>query len=351
MSDGGLLVYGAYGYTGRLVARAAVERGRSPTLAGRRRGPLEPLATDLGCRAIAFRLDEQSAVEAALENHDAVLNCAGPFAETCDPFVSACLATETDYLDLTGELDVFQTIHDRDPEATEAGVTLLPGVGFDVVATDCLASHLAERLPDATSLTLAFDARGGASDGTIRTAIRGLADGGRVRRNGTIERVPLAWRTRSVDFGDGPRETVTVPWGDVATAYHSTGIPDTTVYMAMHPDRITWLRRLRRLTPVLGLGPVKWLLSTLLAGGGDGPDAETRAECGARVWGEARAESASVSARLRTPNSYRLTVEAALAATRRVLDGGVDTGYQTPSTAFGPDFVVGLPDVEREDVD
>jgi short subunit dehydrogenase-like uncharacterized protein len=142
---------------------------------------------------------------------------------------------------------------------------------------------------------------------------------------------------------------VTVPWGDVATAYYSTGIPNTTVYVAMHPRTIAWFRRLRYLAPLLRLSPLRALLGRLVGNGG-GPDAETRDRTGARVWGEASDGTTSVVSRLRTPNSYSFTVASALAATRRVLEGGVDPGYQTPTTAFGPDFVLELPDVEREDV-
>ena len=348
--DGDLLLYGAYGYTGSLVAEAAADRGLDVTLAGRRRAKLRPLADDLGYEAVVFHLEDRAPITAALDNHEAVLNCAGPFVETAEPLVEAALATGTDYLDITGEIEVFEAIQDRDDWAREARVTLLPGVGFDVVPTDCLAAHLAERLPEADSLELAFESEGPPSDGTTRTSLRHLHEGGRVRRDGEIEAVPLAWEDRQIDFGEGPRTVVTIPWGDVATAYHSTGIPDVTVYMSMSPGSVTWLRRARYASPLLRLGVVRWLLAKLLARGGSGPDEETRAETGASVWGRAMADDgAEAVARLRTPNTYDLTVETALNAVEGVLAGDVDPGFQTPSTAFDPDFVLEVPGVERTD--
>jgi short subunit dehydrogenase-like uncharacterized protein len=346
---GDILVYGAYGYTGSLVAEAATDRGLPITLGGRNGGKLRSLADDLDRPVVQFRLDDDAAVRAAIDDHDVVLNCAGPFVHTADPLVEAAIETATHYLDITGEITVFEAIHARDERARDAGVTLLPGVGFDVVPTDCLGAHLADRLPEAESLELAFEAEGPASDGTTRTSLRHLHEGGRVRRNGEIERVPLAWRDREVDFGDGTRSVVSIPWGDVSTAYHSTGIPDVTVYMSMSPGSIRWQRRLRAVTPLLKLGTVRWLLGTLLASGGDGPDAETRAETGARVWGRASSENQAVESFLRTPNTYALTVDSAIEAAQRVLHDGVDPGFQTPSSAFGPDFVLDLPGVERSD--
>ena len=349
MSRDGLLVYGAYGYTGELVARAAVARGRTPTLAGRDSGRLRSLADELGRPSIAFRLDERAAVRAALEDHEAVLNCAGPFVDTYEPLVEAAVETGTHYLDLTGEIGVFRGIREYGAAARDAGVTLLPGVGFDVVPTDCLAAHLAGRCPEADRLRLAFEADGGASPGTVRTVIRHLHEGGRVRRDGDLEAVPLAWKTETVDFGDGERTVVSIPWGDVATAYHTTGIPNVEVYTSMHPARVRWLRRLRYLSPVLARRPVQWLLARLLVEG-DGPDATAREETGARVWGEAAGDGDRAVARLHTPNTYSLTVETALAAGARTVEGEAPSGFQTPAGAFGEAFVLEREGVELTDV-
>src|SRR6187402_1304471 len=110
--------------------------------------------------------------------------------------VDACLAERVPYLDITGEIAVFEAAAARDAEAKAAGVVLLPGAGFDVVPSDCLAAHLKRRLPSATSLALAFQVLGGVSRGTATTAVENLARGGMVRRAGKLVAVPAAYKTR-----------------------------------------------------------------------------------------------------------------------------------------------------------
>jgi short subunit dehydrogenase-like uncharacterized protein len=349
MSD--LLVYGSYGYTGRLVAETAVERGLDPTLSGRNRRRLRDQADDLGCAQTAFALDDASTVESAVADADAVLNCAGPFAETAEPMVDACLATGTHYLDITGEIDVFEAIADRDGAGEAADVTLLPGVGFDVVPTDCLAAHLADRLPDATELTLGFQGLDSVSPGTAKTTVGYLGEGGLVRRDGRLERVAPGSLTRRIDFGRGPITTAAIPWGDVSTAYHTTGIPNVEVYMALPTPAIWAMRAGSLFSPLLGAGPVQSALRSLVDATVSGPDERERERGRSLVWGEARTEAGErVVSRLETPETYALTAETAVEIAARVLDGDAPTGYQTPAGAFGPDLILDFPGTTREDV-
>ena len=170
------MLYGANGYTGRLAAREAVRRGSSPVLAGRNGDAVAALAQELGMPYQVFGLDDPQSVREALEGVKAVLHCAGPFSATSAPMVDACLATGTHYLDITGEISVFEAVHARHQEARRRDVVLLPGAGFDVVPTDCMAARLVEALPAATSLKLAFDAGGGPSPGTAKTSLERLED-------------------------------------------------------------------------------------------------------------------------------------------------------------------------------
>lgn len=349
----GWLIYGANGYTGELVAREAAARGLRPVLAGRRREAVEPLARELGCEARAFALDDVAAVRQGLRDVRAVLHCAGPFIRTWRPMAEACLEAGVHYLDVTGEIPVFEALAARDGEARRCGVTLLPGVGFDVVPSDCLAAHLKRRLPSATSLTLAFTISVGPSRGTARTALENLDRGGLVRRGGALTPVPAAWRRRRIDFGRGPRPAVSIPWGDVSTAFHSTGIPDIEVYMAMPGAAITALRLGRPFLPLFRSPRLRGWLLRRYETGPPGPTAEQRARGFSVVWGEARdRQGAAVSSRLRGPEGYTLTVHSSLAAVARVLQGEAPPGFQTPSRAFGPDFVLDLggPDIVREDI-
>ena len=191
------MLYGANGYTGELIAREAVRRGQKPILAGRNPAAIATLARELGCPSRSFSLDNHQTVVNARQGIALVLHCAGPFVETSAPMVTACLEARVHYLDITGEIAVFEAIFARDAEAKQRGVTLLPGVGFDVVPTDCLAAMLARKLPSANELWLAFSSPGAQlSRGTLKTMIEGIGEGGAIRRDGKIVRVPMAWDAR-----------------------------------------------------------------------------------------------------------------------------------------------------------
>jgi len=223
------MIYGANGYTGHLIAVEAKRRGLKPVLAGRSADPIHRLAAELGLPAQIFDLSDIVSSTAALLEIAVVVNCAGPFITTSGPMIKACLKSRTHYLDITGEIEVFVAAQRRQEDAKSAGVVICSGVGFDVIPTDCIAAVLKEALPDATHLVLAFDAKGPMSPGTARTMAESLRlgqRGGRVRRNGMIAEVPLAHSWRRVDFEGGSATAISIAWGDIATAWFSTGIPN-----------------------------------------------------------------------------------------------------------------------------
>ncbi len=343
------LLYGANGYTGELIARRARAQGERPVLAGRNAGAVGALAAELGFEHRAFALDDPAVVARGLEGIKAVLHCAGPFSRTAAPMAEACLRAGAHYLDITGEIEVFESMAARDAATRAAGLTLLPGVGFDVVPSDCLAAHLKRRLPTATQLALGFQGSATFSRGTATTMAENLHRGGAVRRDGRIVPVSAAWKTRVIDFGRGPVPAITIPWGDVATAYHTTGIPDIEVYMAA-PPRMRWLLRLARpVAPLLGTPTVQSLLKSRIRSGPRGPSAEHRARARSFLWGEARNASVAVVSRLETPEGYELTSRTALLAVQRAVKGGVPPGFQTPARAFGPDFILEVEGTTRRD--
>jgi short subunit dehydrogenase-like uncharacterized protein len=345
------LIYGAYGYTGELIAREAVRRGQRPVLAGRNAEAVRALGTELGLEHRAFSLDDARAADEALSGMKAVLHCAGPFVRTSKPMADACLRATAHYLDVTGEIDVFERLAARSAEAAAAGVMLLPGVGFDVVPSDCLAAHLKRRLPSATRLVLAFHSVGGLSRGTATTMVENLHRGGLIRRDGLLTPVPAAWKTRTVDFGRGPRTVVSIPWGDVATAYYSTEIPNIEVYTtATWPLRLA-MKASRLLRPLLASPAVQSFLTGRVRAGAPGPTAEQRARGRTVFWGEAtdKAGGRAVS-RLYGPEGYTFTTLTALAAVEQVLSAAAPPGFQTPAKAYGADFVLGIEGVKREDL-
>ena len=343
------LLYGANGYTGELIARRAVAEGERPLLAGRSPEPVGRLAAELGLDHRVFALDDAGAIERGLAGMKAVLHCAGPFSRTAAPMAEVCLRARVHYLDITGEIEVFEGMATRHEAARRAGVTLLPGVGFDVVPSDCLAAHLHRRLPSATHLALGFQGSGRLSRGTATTMVENLHRGGAIRRDGRIVRVPAAWNTRVIDFGAGPVSAITIPWGDVATAYHTTGIPNVVVYTAAPASTRRFLKLARPFAPLLGTAPVQALLMRRIHAGPPGPSAEHRARARMRLWGEARDATQVVVSRLETPEGYELTSRTALLALHRVLAGGVTAGFQTPGRAFGPDFILAVEQTSRRD--
>ncbi|WP_137939430.1 saccharopine dehydrogenase NADP-binding domain-containing protein [Chitinivorax sp. B] len=343
MSD--WMIYGANGYTGQLIAKQAAQLGLHPILAGRREGMIAELARQLGLEKRIFSLDQPDAIDRAMAGVKLVLNCAGPFSATSQPMIAACLRQRSHYLDITGEINAFEFAHGKHTAAHAAGIVLCPGVGFDVIPTDCVAAALKSAMPDATELVLGFSSKSRLSPGTAKTSVEGMAHGGKVRKNGQITTVPFAFKTRQIDFGDGDTHAVTIPWGDIATAFYSTGVPNIEVFMSMPPKMISQIRRLNWIRPVLGVGVVQRLLKTLIERRIQGPNEANRKSAPTWVWGEVRnAYGQTKTARIRTANGYQLTIDGSLYVVQQLLaEPSVPGGYYTPSLLLGPALVESLP--------
>jgi short subunit dehydrogenase-like uncharacterized protein len=332
------LLYGANGYTGALIARLAVQRGERPVLAGRSQQPITALAAELGLQHRVFGLTDPDAIRRGLDGMTAVVHCAGPFSATAGPMARACVNAGVHYVDITGEIEVFEELHQLHDRARAAGSVLLPGAGFDVVPTDCVAAMLAEALPGASRLDLAFMVGGGPSPGTAKSMVEGMRNGGKARIDGVIQTVPMGWRTIRAGFPSGPRTVTSIPWGDVSTAYYSTGIRDITTYTAvpaaaLRANQLLGLHRLLRLGPALRLAQAA-------AGRSAGPSEARRDRTRAEVWGRATAGERAAHATLTMPNAYDLTADSVLRAIAKL--GSVSPGTHTPSTAFGPRYVTEL---------
>jgi len=346
------MIYGANGYVGEAAVRLAVASGLQPIIAGRNEISLKKLANELGLKFRVFDLNDQNTVNDALKDVKVILHCAGPYIHTYQPMVEACLKNGTHYLDLTGEIPVYSAIAARGAEARARGVMLLPGVGFDVVPTDCLALHLKQRLPTATHLTLAFQSEGpaGLPPGTQKTAIELLTFGDRVRKAGRLQVPEESEKLRLIDFGNGPLQAVRLTWGDVYTAYHSTGIPNIEDYTVLPESTRKQMALMRSMAPLLKLPGLRILLKR---GVRPGATDSQRTRTSVHVWGEVMDEQGrKATARLHGPEAGLVwTTRAALAAVNKVLSGSAPTGYQTPASAYGPDFVLECEGILREDVD
>ncbi len=335
------LLYGAYGYTGKLTAAFATEFGLVPTLAGRNPEKLAALHQQLHHEYVCFDLSEVDKIVKEIEHFDLVLHTAGPFAHTAKPMIEACLKAKTHYLDITGEIEVFELAKSYDQRAKEAGIVVLSGAGFDVVPTDCTAKLLHKSLPDATHLELAFAGLGGQlSHGTAQTMLMNLGESGAVREDGKIKRVPLGHKQKWIDFGIKKRMTMTIPWGDVSTAFWTTQIPNIEVYTAVPPTMVNLQAWQWLYNPILSLSPVKKLLQTWVGNKITGPTAQEREEALSLVWGKVRnAEGETREARFQGLEGYTLTAKMSLLIAQKVLSGEFKTGYHTPAGLFGSGLI------------
>lgn len=343
------LIYGAYGYTGTLIAEEAVRQGHEPILAGRNREKLDALGTRLERETQIVSLDDDRRLRAVLDEVPAVLHCAGPFARTAPPMVQACLETGTHYLDITGEIPVLQALEARDEEAEARDVCLLPGAGFDVVPTDCLARGLSEQCPDANTLEIALHSVGGVSTGTLKTIIEQIGLGGQVRRDGQVVDVPPGWTSRTVDFAGHPRRVISIPTADVVTAGTSTGIPNVTAYLYLPSFLRKALRFSRFASGLFNWSFLQRLLKRAVDRWVENPSAAAREAGSTHVWASVRtAAGERRTARLQGPHAYTLTARAAVRATAQVVDADGPVGFQTPGTALGADFIDEIEGVETQ---
>lgn len=346
------LIYGSYGYTGKLIVEQAVKEGLRPLLAGRDEEQLRSQAEKYNLEYRAFPISDSAALDAALMEVVAVLHCAGPFVLTYRQMAEACLRTKRHYVDISGEIEGFEALAAMDGDAQRAGIMLLPGGGFDVVPSDCLIAYAAGKLSGATHLELFIKSiGGGVSRGTARSGIENSQRQGRIRRDGKIISVPNVWDSKYVDFGRGPSRLISMGWGDVSTAYHSTGIPNVTVYMSFPAVMVNLMRLTRFVGPILytrwARDFIKWLIGKFFA---PGPSRKQNENGFSLLIAEVTDGKQTVRAKLRTPEAYHLTALTSVEMMKRILSSDYKIGFQTPSKAYGTDFILGFNGVQREDL-
>jgi short subunit dehydrogenase-like uncharacterized protein len=346
------MIYGATGYTGQLVVAEAVRRGHKPLLAGRNPDKLEVLAARHDLEYVAFHLDDVSVIAEAIADMDVVYHAAGPFIHTSEPMRRACLATGTIYLDITGEIEIFERTFSFDDAARKNGVALISGVGFDVVPSDCIAAYVAQQVPGATLLETGIVGFYGASAGTTNSALEMMPGRWYGRRDGKLIDVPFAERSTTLVLPDGRKHhAVSVPWGDLSVAYRTTGIPNITSYMAMHPVAAMMGRISYPVGRVLlKNNAIRGMLTGLIDRIVDGPDEQSRTTGKSYIWGKASSPDGTVAeAWLEAPEPYEFTARAAVLAVERAAALEL-AGALTPAQAFGADFVLEIAGVRRIDV-
>ncbi len=345
------LLYGAYGYTGKLMVKMAKDFGLTPVLAGRNEAKLKEVADEAGYEYIVLDLTDTAKLEDTLQDFTVVLHAAGPFKFTAKPMMDACLKTKTHYLDITGEIAVFELGASKDENAQSAGIMVMPGVGFDVVPTDCTAAYLKNKMPDAVDLKLAFAPMGGGvSHGTALTMAEGLGEPSARRIDGEIIAVPLGEHAMTVPFMGKDIFVMSIPWGDVSTAYHTTGILNIETFTRANPKTHKGLKYQKYFGWILRSNFVKDRMRKKIKSRPAGPSDERRASGRMVIWGQAtNAAGEQTIARLTTPEGYTLTAFMGLNITKKVLEGNFKPGFQTPAGCYGADLVFEMDGVTRDD--
>lgn len=347
-----MLIYGCYGYTGRLITEYAKRANLQPILSGRDEERTRTLAQEYGFEYRTFDLDDAEVVKKNLEDIKVLLHCAGPFKYTARVMAKACLHTKTHYLDITGEYQVFEDLARLDKEAENVGIVIMPGVGFDVVPSDCLALYLKEKLPTANKLELALLQKGGRlSHGTAITVTENMGLGCVVREKGKLVTLPAGQLTREINLGDKVRTAAAIPWGDISTAFRSTKIPNITVYNFL-PDKVIRSMRLSNyLSIVLQWQFVKRFLINRIKKRPPGPNENERKNAASFIWGEVKNDiGITKSALLELPEGYTLTAMTAVEIAQRMMNSTSLKGYNTPAMAFGKDFILQFDGVTRKDL-
>jgi len=346
------LIYGSYGFTGQLIVELAVKDGLRPLLAGRDERKLRKQAGKYKLEYRAFSLNETTKLDSALNEVEAVLHCAGPFVLTFRQMAEACLRTKRHYVDISGEIAGFEALAEMDSQAKQAGIMLMPGGGFDVAPTDCLALHLKQRLPSATQLRIFLRGVGaGVSRGTAKSAIENMHRQGMIRRDGKLVQVPPAWKALMQDFGRGPVRVVSIAWGDVSTAYHSTGIPNIETYISFPQTLMNFMYDMRTIGPLFYNRVAKTILKALMNLYPPGPPEARRMKAFATMIGEVTDDQGRRAvSKIRTREGYTFTAQVTVEIMKRILNQDFKSGFQTPSKAYGADFVLQIEGVTREDI-
>lgn len=341
------VLYGANGYTGQLIARLSKEYGLRPLLAGRNEAAIQELAEELELQYVVTDLNDPVALDQMLNGQQLVIHAAGPFSRTATQMVEACIRNQVHYTDINGDISCFELVKLYDEKAKSSNCMLMPGVGFDVVPTDSVAKKISEIQPATTELKLAFATIGGSiSHGTATTMAEKLGEGGAKRKNGKIVRTPLGENGMYVDFGKKQLFVMSIPWGDISTAYHTTGIPNIETYYGVKPSVFKWMRFQRYFNWLLRLDLVRNIVKKKIDQRPAGPNEKMRKEGISLVWGKGTSDNGeSVTIRLKGPEGYTFTAHASLIIAKEILHGNWKPGYQTPAGQFGSEMVLKVPGV------
>jgi short subunit dehydrogenase-like uncharacterized protein len=346
-----LIVYGSYGYTGHLIIDELKQKKFNVILSGRNREALQEQSQESGYPFEVVDINDIVALKNLLQKANLVIHCGGPFRFTAKQMVDVCVQTNTHYTDITGEWQVFELLAGFDAAAKQAGIQIMPGTGFDVVPSDCLAVHLKKRLPSATHLQLAFAmVPGGMSRGTKKSMTESLGFGGIMRRNNELVPFTLGKDVLELDFGKFTTKTTRIQWGDISTAWRSTGIPTIEVFAGANEKSVRGLRMSNYFGWLLRKRWMKNFLLKQIDKGKAGPSEKHLREGKCYLRGTAWDEAGNIrTSLLNGPNAYLLTAKTAVLIAEKVMTGKFGAGYKTPAMQYGADFILEISGTTRTD--
>ena len=344
-----VIIYGSYGYTGKLIVEESLSKNLSILLAGRNEQKLKEQSEKTGYPFAAADINNHRALVEALKEGNVLINAAGPFINTASPMVAACIEARTHYLDINGDLAVFELIKTYDSQAKSAGIMLMPGTGFDVVPTDCMAVKLKNKMPDALTLKIAFATiGGGVSHGTATTVAGRLGEKSTRRVDGKLVPINLGENGMWLNFGERRLFFMSIPWGDISTAYVSTGIPNVESFISVSPKIYRLLKFQRLINWLLRTKAVRKFIQKKIDSKPEGPDKEARKNACTLVWAEVKNKKGeTLSTRLQTPEGYGLTAIASLLISEKVLGGIFKSGFQTPAMVYGENLIFEIEGVKE----
>ena len=339
MGKANWLIYGATGYTGRLIVERAIERGWRPIVAGRSARSVAELAAQYNLEGRTFDLLDRTATRQALADVKLVLNVAGPFSQTAQPLVEACLSTATSYLDIANEIGVFEKLFEYDAAARKGGIAIIGGVGYGTVATNFLIRQLMAQLPDGDELEIAtIPHNTGHSQAAAASTVEVIAEGGRVYRQGKLAPFRLGKGTKPLALAGHSFSITPAPLGDLVAAHRLTNIPDIKVYVVLPGSNLgkLFLPVVQRL---LKLKPIRTAFEKRLAAP---PSEGSHSPTASYAWASLRNRAGQrVQGGIEMPEGYHFTAISSVQAVEEILRLG-PVGSMTPAQAFEADFLTKL---------
>lgn len=360
VTAGPITVYGATGYTGRLVARELCRSGVGFTLAGRNPGKLEKLATEVheareddgpAPEFRAVRVDDARGLRDLFSQCRAVISCAGPFSLHGEPVLAAALDAGAHYLDTTGEqpfmLTAFESYGSR---AREAGLVVLPAMGYDYVPADLLVAMTAGDLASADRVRIGYHSPFQPSRGTARSSLEMFKGGDLEWRDGALRPAPQQVSRPDFDFGSpfGRKRMMRFPSGEHLTVPRHLAVRSVETSMSADsilPERLTPLMPiLARPAGIAMRTPAKMVINRMIGLMPEGAGPEDRRGTRFAIGCEIHTGSGMRLARMTGTDVYGLTAALVVKGALAAADGRIDAaGALSPAEAFRPEeFLDGL---------